>query len=397
VRILLVTAEYPPAPCGGIGVFYRALANQLGELGEEVHVVTPGREGADASRGTEQGVEVHRPTLPPGRPLRVSLGHWRLDSGPITRARAFSAAARVIAREVGAEVVETHDWSAPLWRAPARPFVVRLHGASSVLARAGGKPASRLQRLLERRMLTGADELVAVSEWTRRKSAETFRIDPATMEMIPNGVDTRRFHPDGASRHEEIVFAGTLREDKGVLELLQALEIVLRRRPGAAATLAGGPDRWYDLSPRLRASIERVQMMAPNRLRLLGRIDHAQLPELFRRAAVCVFPSHVEAFGLACVEAMSCGAAVVASGLAAGPEIVEDGRSGLVIDPRAPDRIADALLRVLERPELRDNLGREARRRVCERYSIRAAAEATLALYHKALREKEPWRTTRVA
>ena len=394
MKALLVASEYPTAPCGGIGILYHALAGRLAALGVETHVLTDGPDASGDTEAQEGDVRVHRVGLPAGRLQRVRLGRWRLDAMLAARARARAAAARRLAVRLQPDVVETHDWAAPLWRAPGRPFIVRLHGASSVLAHVRGEPAPRLQQYLERRMIAQACSIVAVSEWIKGRTCQALSIDSGRVEVIPNGIDLELFRLGGGPRREEIVFAGTLRENKGVVELLRALEIVLRARPGATASLAGGPDGWHQLSPSIRRLVQRVQMAAPNGMRLLGRIPQEELAELYRRAAVCVFPSHGEAFGLACVEAMSCGAAVIASPLGAGAEIVEDGRSGLLADPREPERLAAAIESLLAQPSLARGLGEAARRRVEERYSIERTAEATLALYE---RTRQAWRKERVA
>lgn len=381
MRVLIVTAEYPPAPSGGIGVFYRELAQALGELGAAVCLLAADSTIGLETRRTEQGVDV----------CRIPWAAGRSFAGPLRRARALGAAARRLARELQPDIVETHDWAAPLWVPPTRPFVVRLHGASTLLAAGRGRRPSRLLRLLEKRMLSQADALVAVSQWVRGRSAEVFEIPSEPMRVIPNGVDIEYFRPGGAPRLGEVVFAGTLREDKGVVELLQALEIVFHARPDATATFAGGPERWHALDPRIRRQVERLQLAAPQRLQLLGPVDRERLAALYRRAGVCVFPSHVEAFGLACVEAMSCGAPVVASRAAAGAEIVEEGRSGLLVDPREPAEIAAAILRCLSRPDLAQTYGEQARRRVVQHYTMRQTAERTLELYAELQGAKALW------
>ncbi len=383
MRVLLATAEYPPARSGGIGIFYRELGRELVAQGAQTCIVAADPEASKPSRNMEDGVEVRRAPLRAFQAMR--LGRWRLDPSAVRRARALSAAARSAVREFRPDIVETHDWAAPLWRTPARPFVVRLHGASSVLAAGRGKRPERLMRLLEGRLLKQADRRVAVSEWVRGRSAELFGSPIET--LIPNGVDTNVFRPGEARRDEEIVYAGALREDKGVVELLHALEIVFRERPRARATLAGAPDAWRELAPAVRRQVERLQLVAPDRLRLLGFVARERLLELYRRAGACVFPSHVEAFGLACVEAMSCGAAVVASRLGAAAEIVED-RCGLLVDPRTPQPIANALLRLLRNPAEAHALGRRARELVVERYSLRSTAVRTLELYAELRRTK---------
>ncbi|MEZ5362580.1 MAG: glycosyltransferase [Bryobacterales bacterium] len=116
-----------------------------------------------------------------------------------------------------------------------------------------------------------------------------------------------------------------MRLNKGVAVLLEALDIVLRNRANASATLAGGPDGWHDLPPRVRLLVERANGSAGQAASIgTGRADAGRNVSPSRGVRVS---SHAEAFGLACVEAMSCGAAVIASPIGAGAEIVENERA----------------------------------------------------------------------
>jgi glycosyltransferase involved in cell wall biosynthesis len=86
-------------------------------------------------------------------------------------------------------------------------------------------------------------------------------------------------------------------------------------------------------------------------------------------ASVAVYPSHAEAFAMAPLEAMACSCATIYSTRGSGPELIEDGCDGLLVDPGNPDQIADAVIQVLKNPRWARTLGEAGRRRVSETFA----------------------------
>jgi glycosyltransferase involved in cell wall biosynthesis len=132
--------------------------------------------------------------------------------------------------------------------------------------------------------------------------------------------------------------------------------------------------------------IDGPALSASARVRFLGQVPREELPHLYRRAAVAVFPSYGEAFGLACVEAMSCGAAVVSAVGGSGLELIEAGESGLLVEPGDSGALASAIVRLLNDAALRSRLGVAARSRVVENFDLQDAATRNLAFYKQVVR-----------
>jgi glycosyltransferase involved in cell wall biosynthesis len=107
--------------------------------------------------------------------------------------------------------------------------------------------------------------------------------------------------------------------------------------------------------------------------------------QLYSHAAVFVCPSVYEPFGLINLEAMACQTPVVASAVGGILEVVEDGRTGLLVPPASPDDLATAIRRVLDDRDLARSLGRAGRRRVEERFSWASVAEQTERIYAAAI------------
>jgi len=121
------------------------------------------------------------------------------------------------------------------------------------------------------------------------------------------------------------------------------------------------------------------------RVEFVGFVPHDGLRHVFVKAAVCVFPSIIETFGNVAIEAMACGRPVIFSKTGPGPEIIEDGVSGLLCDPYDPKDIADKIITVLKDPELAARLGRNARKRVEEHFSAEVIVPKNIAFYEECI------------
>jgi glycosyltransferase involved in cell wall biosynthesis len=166
----------------------------------------------------------------------------------------------------------------------------------------------------------------------------------------------------------ELAAISHLVEAKGIHHLLYALA---RLRPeGWRLRIVGdGPEL-----PHLQRLAARLRL--PQRVEFLGLRNDVH--EILRATDICVQPTLAEAFGYTIAEAMACGCAVVASRVGGIPEVIEHGKSGLLVEPRDEAGLAAALERLIAEPPLRRSLGEAARRRVCERFNLELAVERHL-------------------
>ncbi|HUK95792.1 MAG TPA: glycosyltransferase family 4 protein [Gaiellaceae bacterium] len=229
-----------------------------------------------------------------------------------------------------------------------RPFVVQLWGTDAELARKA-KPLAR--GVLRRARLTICPSN-SLAEAARELGAGEVRVIPSGVE-VPDEVGEEAEPP-------EVLFAGRLSREKGILELVEAAK-------GMELVVAGdGP---------LRESVPGA----------LGFVPHDELGALYDRAAVVACPSHREGFGVVCAEAMAHGRPVVAGAVGGLLDLVVDGETGLLVPPRDVRALRAALERLLGDRELRERLGAAARERIKERFAWPAVTDATLAAYQEAL------------
>lgn len=154
-----------------------------------------------------------------------------------------------------------------------------------------------------------------------------------------------------------ILYVANLFPYKGHLDLVDAAAAVAARFPRTRFLLAG---REEGAGAQVRSRIEALRL--GDHVRLLGPRD--DVPALMAAADLVVHPSHEEGFSNTILEAMAAGKAVVATAVGGVPEAVEDGVTGLLVPPRSPDRLAEALLSLLENPPRARAMGEAGRRRV---------------------------------
>jgi glycosyltransferase involved in cell wall biosynthesis len=217
------------------------------------------------------------------------------------------------------------------------PSVVTLHDFTSLTM-----PGRHLFRtmasfnLFISESLERAERVAAVSKTIANEAMRWFGVPREIIEIIPNGVD-EFFHPAG-TRGEYILFVGTLEPRKGIDDLIAAWHSIPMPRP--PLVLCG--ERGWGV--RVPAGIE-----------VTGWVDRERLRELYRGARIFVYPSRYEGFGIPPLEAMACGAPVIATRTGAIPDYAEG--AAVLINPGDRDALRMAMLRLLSDAELRADLG----------------------------------------
>ncbi len=190
--------------------------------------------------------------------------------------------------------------------------------------------------------------VLTVSEYSRQRILKMFGLPAEQVIAIPAGVDLSRFHTASQAEIERIcqrydlnrdyiLFVGTREPRKNLGLLLKAWETIFPEFPGIELVIAGGQASHFASLPPLADS--------PG-IRFLGHVPESDLPALYSGAIMFLLPSVEEGFGLTALEAMACGAPVIASNAGALPETVGD--AGILVDPHDPQTWAEAICRLLE-------------------------------------------------
>jgi glycosyltransferase involved in cell wall biosynthesis len=229
--------------------------------------------------------------------------------------------------------------------------------------------------------------MIAPSHFVRERLVRHRGIPARKVVRIPNAVDLvrcRRSDPArgradlGLSNGQRVILtAGNLIPPKGVDILIRAFAVVCEADPNAVLVIVGdGPER-----AKLEGLAEQVGVS--RRTRFLG--ERSDVPVLLSASVLFCCPSvWGEAFGWVNAEAMACEVPIVSTTTGAIPEIVEHGKTGLLVPPGDPDAMADAICELLASPERREVMGKAGRRRAEQMFDLRRTIERHIELYSEA-------------
>ncbi len=217
-----------------------------------------------------------------------------------------------------------------------------------------------------------AQGITAVSKFLRDETVRHFGIPENRIEVIPNFIDTDVWHPGKEPCHratlspegEKIVMhVSNFRPLKRLDHVVQVFRRIRERVPAKLVLVGDGPER-------LHAARCAEELGMRDHVLFLGK--HASVDELLSCADLFLLTSETESFGLAALEAMACGAPVVATCVGGLPDVVEDGTSGYLFPVGAVDEMAEAGVRILTDDEHRQALSEAGRRLAMERFSASA-------------------------
>jgi glycosyltransferase involved in cell wall biosynthesis len=243
-----------------------------------------------------------------------------------------------------------------------------------------------------------ADHVIAVSEATRADLIDLYGTPPGKISVVPHGVSLR-FHPRRDPHQEArvrqrydlpdgplVLTVGTHQPRKNHIRLVRAFGQMVGAagqdsEPAPMLVIAGGLGWAYE-----DVMAEIAQLGLRQRVALVGFVDDADLPDLYRAAAVFAFPALYEGFGLPVLEAMACGVPVVTSNTSSLPEVTGPD-AALLVDPHSEDSIAAALTRLLHDDALHAHLRQQGIARAAE-FTWARAAESTWGIYEAALADQ---------
>jgi starch synthase len=352
---------------------------------------------------------------PDAVPRAVAHRPWEALAGEAPWAAALQTVSvdlTMAAALEGADVVHSHTWYANFGGHLAKllhgvPHVATVHSLEPLrpwkAEQLGGGYA--VSGFCERTALEGADAVIAVSAEHRRDLLAAYpAVDPSRVTVIGNGIDTEEYRPDPGTdvlaRHgvdpgrPSVVFVGRITRQKGLAHLLAAAPFL---DPEAQLVLAAGAPDTAALAAEVERRVEELRGERAGVVWLQGMLPKRELIQLLSHASVFVCPSIYEPLGIVNLEAMACGAAVVATATGGIPEVVEDGVTGLLVpfepvddpsrEPRDPalfaHDIAERVNDLLADPGRARQMGEAGRRRAVAEFGWAAIADQVVEVYRR--------------
>ena len=263
---------------------------------------------------------------------------------------------------------------------------------------------TQLDRSIIEGRLRQADGIVGCSEFITKQIRRRFPYFAERCHTVLNGADTDHFRPEdhcpaAPKVPDRLLFVGRVCPEKGVHVLLEAFQRVAECYPQAVLDIvgpnAGSPleflalsgEEWVsEMAPLLRVDYlsylrGRLPEALAGKVRFTGFVPHTQLNTLYRQASVFVNPTFAEALGMSMIEAMASQLPVVSTRVGGVPEVVDNGKTGILVPAGDASALAEAICRLLGDTHLRESMGEAARKRAVDFFSWEEISDSLLRFY----------------
>jgi glycosyltransferase involved in cell wall biosynthesis len=364
LRVVLVTAYFPPAP-GGQELHVFELARGLTELGHDVHVLTSDLLASGRDRSSDYKV--------------TELRAWSLGSDALT----FRLGRAL--RDARPDLIHVHS---PLMtistlaslHARGTPLVATYHGDYHKFSRWGNLLKTLRNHIQLPLVLRNASTVIALTESDRALLA-SYGVERARIEIVRPGLDLATFSvpsPPVPGGGERILYVGRIVYQKGIKRLITSFGALCEEFDGVELVVAGEGEALGDMRALAR------DLDLDDRVSFPGWVGHDDLVRLYASATAVVLPSYSEGMPYALLEAMAAGRPVIASDVSGLRELVTHGRNGLLFDLGDGDGLHRAMARMLRDTEGRREMGERGRELVRTRFSKERWLEDTVRVYERA-------------
>lgn len=379
MRIAQVSPWFAPH-FGGVETHVRSLSRELARRGHEVTVVTARHDPSLAKEEVLDGFRV----------VRVKPRFIFMRTPVVPRMRGAL-------RAIPADVVHAHSppplasrYAGTVASERRIPYVVTYHADVDLPSALGSVVESVYRRSLGASTLRNAARVVVTTRTYAATSRAVWRYNPT---VIPNAVDHHRFRPDvdGSKIRSTlsippdvplVLLVGRIVPHKGIEHFVEAARYVPEAR-----FLIAGEGSLLEPMRRLAAS-----MGVSDRVRFVGRVSEARLPEVYAACDVFVLPSvsRLEAFGIVALEAMATGKPVIVADIPGVREMIVDGQDGLLADPVNSRDLAEKIRRLLTNPEAGRAMGARGREKVLASFGIERVTDEIEAVYRSVIERSKP-------
>ena len=253
------------------------------------------------------------------------------------------------------------------------PLIISNHGLMSASAPVWFN--KQYLKTIGKWTLNRADKIICYTDG-EKENLEKLGIDPRKIIVIHNGVDTTLFTcrtPEKTTDKKQILWVGRFVTGKGVGYLIDAFFRVLIKIPNAHLVLVGvGPEKLA-----IEDKIKKLHLQSS--VTIIDYLDNDKLPQIYKNSDIFVLPSLMEGVPRTILEAMACGVPVVTTNLPHLVNIIEG--AGLIVPPKDPTLLSDAILTILEDASIAENMGQRGRNKVEQEYSWEDTVGKVLALY----------------
>jgi L-malate glycosyltransferase len=378
MHIAFLTPEYPHSICkstGGLGTSIKNLAEALIGQRIEVSVIIYGQELDKEFE--EDGIRFYII-----KQRKYKVGGWYFYR------KYIEFKINSLVSNYNIDLLEAPDWTGiTAFMKLKCPLVIRLHGSDGYFCSLEGRKQKFKNHFFEKLALKNANRVISVSDFTGHRTMELFSLDKEYY-VIPNSISIDSFTPSKRPPIDyRILYFGTLIRKKGVLELAQIFNEVLKKEPLAELVLIGKDvTDIFENKSTLEIFKSMLHTKALSNIYYLGTVDYSVIQEELSMASVVVLPSFAEALPMTWLEAMAMEKPLVTSNIGWANEVMIDGITGFTVDPMKYEFYADRIISLLNDRSLAINMGKEARKRVIQNFSASLIAGKNINFYKQTIK-----------
>ncbi|QHI35228.1 Glycogen synthase [Kordia antarctica] len=302
---------------------------------------------------------------------------WKLNEGIIEKY------INKIIKKDKIDVLEVVDWTGISANMNFNiPQVMRLHGSDTFFCHLEDREIKKANFNREKNAFQKADKIIAVSQFVAEKTNALF-FESKQITVIPNGIYVDDFQPEISKRKEGVVlYFGTLIRKKGIFELAYIFNKLIQKNKNCSLLLVGN-DAIDATEQRSTWELfqEKVSKKALAKVNYIGTVNYDKMKELINEASVCVFPSLAESFGMVTIEAMALEKPFVNTDYPWAHEIVVDGETGFLANPKSHQEFAKKINILLTDEKLASTMAKNARKEALKRFNITEIATQNIKVY----------------
>jgi glycosyltransferase involved in cell wall biosynthesis len=265
------------------------------------------------------------------------------------------------------------------------PLIIRFHGSDTYFCHLEKRRQKWKNRFFETIAVQNAHSYIAPTKFAGIVSAKLFRLSLKKIQTIHYGLDLKQFQNEEPMQFEKalLLYIGTIIRKKGVFELPQIFKKVLQVVPQAKLVLIGGDSADIQTGSASTWNLVQQQFSKEDlqKVAYLGKIAYSEVQTYIKQANVCLFPTYAETLGMVTIEAMALQKPVVNSNIGWANELMEDGKSGFLVDPSNHEEYADRIISVLQNDNLYVRIGMEAHDFVRQNFDIQKIVQQNIIFY----------------
>jgi D-inositol-3-phosphate glycosyltransferase len=342
---------------GGMSVYIRELARELGEKGHSIDVYTRVHDPADPRiEDLAEGARLIHIRAGKEAKMQKMAVYFALPEF------AFNLENFWQDNGLQYDIVFSHYWLSALvgkylqqkWQIPYITMFHTLGAVKNAIGIGEGEPALRI--VSEKDTVRDCQRIIVATEKEKDDLIRFYSATPEKVGVVPCGVNMNLFKPVdkmsarqklGLTDEKILLFVGRIDPLKGIDRLLKAMPL-LKNHESLRLVVVGGDEN-------SRAELEELQKLSVelnirDSVTFQGLIKQDQLPYFYSAADVCIVPSYYESFGLVPLESLACGTPVVATDVGDLKNIIRQGETGYIVADNSPERLAESISSLLSRP-----------------------------------------------